>query len=204
MLYQAHGVDLMDIAAGGHLDQTTTSWLGDRAMNLRSGLSSVASSFFDQAQSLYQMISTNDAVQAMRNLVAKADTTWMSNNIHGVSTIEQLQTANPIMQRYIMANPVVRDMYLNNMVEGYSDSYTNLHGNAIGDSHYDYRRVMDGVMIVKDDHTLVKEYIEFIPEGEKELTLFEKVDILNAWNLINTSLDANELDPTSPVGNRLG
>ena len=204
MLQQAYGVDLMDIVAGGHLDQNTTSWLGERSQTLRSNLSTMASSFFDQAQNLYQMISTTTAVQAMRNLVAKTDNNWMSNNIHGIYSIEQLQTANPIMQRYIMAQQRLRGMYLNNMVEGYAESYENVAGNRIGESHYDYRRVMDEIMVIHDDHTEVKQYYEEIPEGDKELTLYEKVDILRVWNLVDQALDANEMDPTSPVGNLLG
>ncbi|MBW6072775.1 hypothetical protein KZ856_38035, partial [Pseudomonas aeruginosa] len=119
-------------------------------------------------------------------------------------TLEQLQTANPIMQRYIMAQERLRGMHLNNMVEGYADSYVNHHGDRVGERHYDYRRVMDEVLVVNDDHTVVKQFYEEIPEGDKELSLYEKVDILRSWNLVNVALDENEMDPTSPVGNLLG
>ena len=203
MLHQSYGVDLMDIAAGGHLDQQTVSWLGERSEHMFNNVSSMASNFFNQAREVYQMISSSDAVQALRNLTVKTDNVWATNNIHACFTIEHLQTANPVMQRYIMANPNVRDMYLNNTVEGYAGSYENLHGNNIGERHYDYRRVMDEVVIVHDTHIEYNHYYEEIPEGDKELTLYEKVDILKTWNLVNQALDAHEMDPTSPVGNLL-
>lgn len=204
MMHQAHGIDLMDIAAGGHLNQQTMSWLGERAETLRYNLSSAAISFFDQARNVYQMISTSDAVQALRNLTAKVDNVWQSNVIHSCLTIEELQTANPFIQRYIMAEPRLRTMYLNNEVEGYNESYTNCHGNNVGSNHYDWRRVMDQVVVVNDKGFEINHYYEELSEGEKELSIHEKVDILRTWNMVNHYLDENELDPTSPVGNMLG
>ncbi|AEH03482.1 hypothetical protein AVT69_gp056 [Pseudomonas phage PhiPA3] len=200
----AYGVDLMDIAAGGHLDQQTTNWLGSRIETMRNTLSSAAMGFFDQARNMYQMISANDAVQALRNLNAKVDNVWNANNVHYCNSLEQIQTANPIMQRWIMAMPTVRSMYLNNSLEGYADSYVNHHGDAIGAAHYDYRRVMDGIVEVADDHFKVTHYYEETPAEERPFTLHEQVDIIRTWNLVQQELDKNEMDPTSPVGNMMG
>lgn len=204
MMHQAHGVDLLDICAGGHIDQQTTSWLGERANALRTTISGAASQFFDQAKTMYAMISSNDAIQALRNLTAKSDNVWNSNVIHSLSTIEQLQTASPIMQRYVMAQPELRKMYLNSEVEGYADSYENLHGDRVGIQHYDYRRVMDGIVVVNEETASFNNFYELIPEGDKELTLYEKVDILRSWNTVNDALDVHEEDPTSAAGNMLG
>jgi hypothetical protein len=204
MLHQAHGVDLMDICAGGHLGQETVQWLGERSETMRSTLSGAAAQFFDQARSLYSMINVNDAIQALRNLTVKKDNVWNTNTILALSTIEQLQTANPIMQRFIMAEPRLRQMYLNNEVEGYSDTHVNLHGDRIGANHYDYRRVMDEVVIVTDDAMEYNHYYESLAEGDGELTLHEKVDILKTWNMVQQMLDVADEDPTSPFGNKLG
>lgn len=203
MLQQAYGVDLMDIAAGGHLDSHTSNWLQDRTYNLMQNVSSTTAGWFNKARTFYQTISESDALQALRNLTAKADTSWMGNNIHYCNSIEQIQTANPIMQRYIMAEPRLRDLYLNDSVEGYAGSYTNYHGTAVGVNHYDYRRVMDGMGIVTDTHLEWNDFYEIVPEEDKELSLFEKVDIIRTWNLVNRELDAHEMDPTSPIGNLL-
>lgn len=204
MLHQAHGVDLLDIVAGGHLDQQTSNWLGERANALRNTISGAASQFFDQAKTMYAMISTNDAIQALRNLTAKTDNVWNSNVIHSLTTIEQLQTAAPIMQRYIMAQPELRKMYLNGEVEGYADSYENLHGDRTGIRHYDYRRVTDGIVTATEEYAVFNNFYEVIPDGDVELTLYQKVDILRSWNTVNDALDEHEEDPTSAGGNRLG
>lgn len=204
MLQQAYGVDLMDIAAGGHLDNATTSWLADRSSALRESIGTAASGWFDKAKSFVHIIDTSSAIQALRNITVKKDNSWNTNNIYQCDTIESLQTANVVQQRYIMAEPRLRDLYLNNSVEGYADTYTNYHGSAIGEQHYDYRRVTDGMMMeTKDENFVVNSFYEEIPEGDFELTLHQKVDILRTWNMVNVALDANEMDPTSPVGNML-
>ena len=102
-----------------------------------------------------------------------------------------------------MAEPRLRDMYLNESVEGYAGSYHNYHGNAIGVNHYDYRRVMDGMAIVTDTHLEWNDFYEIVPEEDKELSLFDKVDVIRTWNLVNRALDEHEMDPTSPIGNLL-
>lgn len=202
-MMQAHGVDLLDICAGGHLDMGTQTWLGERSDALRSTISGAAQSFFTQAASLYTMISTSDAVQALRNLTVKADNAWQNNAIAYLSTTEQLQCAAPVMQRWIMAEPTVRGMYLNGEVSGYGESYENLHGNGIGAQHYDWRQVMSGIATVNDDAVTYTTYMEDTRD-DNPLTVFEKVDILRTWQVVQAALSEGEQDPTSPEGLMLG
>lgn len=199
----AHGVDLMDICAGGHLDSETTSWLSERTDALRATISPIAANFFDQAQSLYTMISSSDAIQALRNMTVRSDNSWMSNQIVYLGNTEQIQNASPLMQRWIMAEPTLRNMYLKNEVEGYGESYTNYHGNTVGEAHYDWRRVHDGMATFTPEGWSYKNYVEDTGE-DRELTVFEKVDILRVHNAVRCSLSEAEMDPTSTVGNMLG
>jgi hypothetical protein len=202
-MMQAHGVDLLDICAGGHLDMNTQSWLGDRSDALRATISTTAQSFFNQAASLYTMISTSDAVQALRNLTVKVEGAWQTNVISYLQTIDQVQCAPIVMQRYIMAQPDIRQMYLNGEVSGYGESYENLHGDSVGAKHYDWRQVMSGIVTVSDDSFQHTTYVEDTRD-DTELTVFEKVDILRTWNVVQTALSAAEQDPTSPEGLMLG
>jgi len=202
-MMQAHGVDLLDICAGGHLDMGTQSWLGDRSDALRATISTAAQGFFNQAASLYTMISTSDAVQALRNLTVKAENAWQSNTITYLNSIEQIQAAPIVMQRYIMAQEDLRKMYLNGEVSGYGETYENLHGDGVGAKHYDWRRVMDGIVTVQDEGFQYTQYVEDTRD-DAELTVFEKVDILRTWNQIPDMLSAAEMDPTSPEGLMLG
>lgn len=203
MMHQAYGVDLMDIAAGGFLDSTTTNWIQDRTQALMSTVSATTAGWFNKARTFYQTITETDAVQALRNLTAKADLSWKGNNVHLCTSIEQIQASNPVLQRYLMAEPNLRQLFLNQSCEGFAGVYNNVHGNAIGVNHYDYRRVTDGMLMVTESQVEWNDFYENIPDNDKELELYEKADMIRNWNLVNIALDANEMDPSSPIGNLL-
>lgn len=200
---QAYGVDLLDICAGGHLDAAAQSWLGERSDALRATISNTAATFFNQAATLYTMISSSDAIQALRNMTVKADNAWQNNAIVFLQTTEQVQCAAPVMQRWIMAQPDARQMYLNGEISGYGETYENLHGNGVGEKHYDWRQVMSGIGVVNGDSFGYTTYVEDTRD-DNELTVFEKVDILRTWQTVQTALSAGEQDPTSPEGLMLG
>lgn len=203
-MHASYGTDLLDVVAGGHLADNTVRWLNDRTEQLRPMISSTANMFFDQARKMHNMISSTDAIQALRNLTSKVSNIWQSNQIHRIQNLEGFQTANQVNQRWIMAHTPIRELFLNNSLEGYGESYNNVHGETIGASNYDYRRVMDGLMTPTVDTNVISNFYEVLKEGDEPLTLHQRVDIINNWNLLNTLMDEQELDPTSPLGNLLG
>lgn len=198
-----YGADLIDIMAGGHIDAGTSDWLQERSQSLRSTLSSAALTFMDQARQMYTMISTTDAAQILRNLTAKVSDIWSPTRIYALTSVQAFQTTNPVMQRWVMACPEVRSRYLNQELEGYEGSYVNHHGDAVGIKHYDYRRVMDGIVTVDEKEYRYTTYVELLSEGEENLTLHQKVDILRSWNLARIYLEEGDDDFTSTVGAKL-
>lgn len=198
------GNDLIDVFAGGHFDNSTSSWLGQRYETMRTTLSTQAANFFDGAQKMFTIISSSDAVQLMRNLTTKSDSTWNDHNITRLTTVPELQTAGLVNQRWIMANPTVRQVYLDGGISGYAGSYENFGGDAIGENHFDYRLVMDGIVTHDEKSYGFKTYYQAMPEGERELTIHEKADINASWNAIVGAVEAHEEDPTCPHGNMMG
>lgn len=200
--FAVSGGDIIDVFAGGYLDTGTTNWLSQRNEGIIQSVGAHAREFFTQAQSMFTMISQSDATMLLRNLQAKNENTW-AFNIVAIPDLVGLQTANPYMQRWIMAQPDLRQRYLNQEVEGYGDSYVNQHGDVWGDRHFDYRRVMDGIVTHDEDSFKYTQYYEAMGEHDRDLTLFEKIDILRTWNLVQHHLDAGEDDPTSVTGAKL-
>ena len=201
--HAALGNDLIDVFAGGHLDPGAMEYFNQRSQELQQSVSGQAAQFFHQARNLYQIISATDATQILRNLQSKAEGLWDHNTIHLMTNLSQLQTANPIMQRWIMAQPDLRQMYLNNEVDGYADSYVNYHGDTVGRLHYDYRQVVEGMVMPTADGYTVSHFIEERPEEDTPLTLHQKADVLRTWQLVKHYLDEADEDPTSPTGNKL-
>lgn len=198
------GADVMDAFAGGFPNQQTQQWLHAQSEQLRSISGHMASQFFDQAQSLYTVIDEMDAEQIRRNLREKNNALFGEQLIQPLTSLESIQTANPVMQRYIMAYPGLRERYFDQALDGYSDSYENIHGIAIGEEHRDYRFVMDAMVQapVDEDYRSV-EYIEPLADGEQDLTLGEKLDVLTTWSMVEHYLEEGDEDPTSVYGNKL-
>lgn len=126
-----------------------------------------------------------------------------NNVITVITDADQMSSANVTMQRYIMANPIIRKKWLNNLCDGWSDTYMPDDRYAIEDTHLDYQRVTDGICIVKEDGWEITHHYHILPEGEKELTIGEKLDIMFAWKIAEEIMALNDVDPTSIYGEKL-
>jgi hypothetical protein len=108
------------------------------------------------------------------------------------------------MQRWVMANPMVRELYHKQRCDGYSSTYTDVSPGDIKENHYDYRRTTDGVMLETTEGDYVtKWYIEELLPSDRHLTNSEKIDIINTWTVVNNALMMKELDPTCNNGGML-
>ena len=113
------------------------------------------------------------------------------------------------MQRWIMANPDVRKLYHEQRIDGYSDTYEDIHENSIGESHYDYRRVMNGIVVDNDDEEAdygwsSVTYFEDLAEEDRELRIDEQYDILSSWHYLQRYLAVGKEDPTSLFNGDIG
>lgn len=201
-MHASLGTDLIDIFAGGRLGQGTKEFFTDRSAEIRATVSGTATQFFDQARSLYQVIDSSAALQILRNLKTKVDTSWQSNEILRLNSLQELQTAAPVMQRWIMAQPDLRNKFLHQEVQGYGDSYVNLQGDAVGRRQYDFRCVTDGMVFENDEGYHYVQYYEDTGD-DVALTLHQKVDILKTWKQVEHYLSEADEDPTSPEGLKL-
>ncbi len=192
MAFVDAGNDLIDMMAGGSLDTASRNWLNESAQYAATIVSDAGRALFEKAKSMYQMVNEADSLKFLRNLNSKKDNLWEENAIAFLGTLEKLQTAGPIMQRWIMANPEVRTRYLNQTLDGYSGSYNNVQGESVELSQYDYRRVIDGVVVIGEKSWGYKSVQEELPEGEKHLTIYEKKDIWNTWEMCQVFLEEDD------------
>lgn len=197
------GADVMDVMAGGRLDDTAQEWFQHQAQTLQNTVSGAAQNFFNQARNMYQTVSDSQAMQMLRNLRSRRETVWSDSLVIPLRRLEQLQTAGPVMQRWVMAQPTLRQRYLNQEVEGYGDSYVNYHGDKVGNDHIDYRAVTDSFVMTggDDEDWVAHNHFEFV-EGTR-LSRDDQLTILNTWDLVEHYLEEGGEDPTSPYGNQL-
>lgn len=189
---------------GAERHRGTTEYLKNQFTNMSSVVTEASSGFFNKAREMWDRFNGAEAINSAKAAVRKLGAVFQSNSIRELREIGEIQNAPIAMQRYIMAQPKVRERFHRQRCDGYSDTYVDVFPNDIGEQHYDYRRVMDGVLQYdKEGKAYIVHYIENNQEGEQNLTLTEQVDILNTWDLVASLMEYGERDPTSVYNSKL-
>lgn len=169
--------------------------------NLIGGIGDVLN---NQLANFYENFNGESAIRAIKSFRRKVEGIFEQDVIKPLFSIEELQKATLVMQRFIMAQPDIRALYHQQRCDGYSSTYIDMQPDAIGDKHYDYRRVMDGLGVVDDEDALnFTYYYDDVPDDEIQLTLLDKVDITSTWSRIKDFIDQGKDDPTSVFGDTL-
>lgn len=198
--------DQFEALAFGQKHPGTLNFLQNQISNIQN-MSSVFTDagkmFISAATDMYNQYNSSEALRRVEAAVRKVSHVFQTNTIRSIWEIGDFQQAPIIMQRYILAEPTVRQMYLDQRCDGYSNTYVNVHGNDIKDDHYDYRRVMDGIVqdYVDDDGVTdwtASFYIEDLIEGDRKLSVEEQCCIIDTWEAIRYTISCGEDDPTSP------
>lgn len=160
--------------------------------------------FMDRARDVYQQVSGSDAMRRLKGAARQVASSWDRDIIKPLSTVAEFQTAPNAMRRWLMAEPTIRSMYHKGRCDGYSDTYRDREPDAIGEDHYDYRRVMNGIVEETDEGFYFTEYLEDIYEGEQEFTPEEQFDIVTSWRNMAVLVASGEDDPTSKWNAKIG
>ena len=167
-------------------------------------LSDAGRNFMSRATAAFEHYNGSDALRFARNAIRAVEGAFETPRIRELSTLGELTSANPLMQRWIMANPTVRGLYHSQRVDGYSDSYTDMQPGHVGEDHYDYRRVMDGFMSTDESgHAKFTQYVENLVDGDRDLIFEESLDIQHGWSALEYFIALGKEDPTSSTGGSL-
>jgi len=184
----------------GQTHPAVTDFLSNQFNKIGSAISDATNNFRLESKNLYDHFNSNAVVRFARNTVNKffGVNDVKIDNIQFLTDIGQFQNAGLNMQRWVMANPTVRQLYHDQQIDGYSSTYVDMSPNDIGADHYDYRRVNDGVMkFSKEDDWKCIEYLDELKEGDRDLMIDEKSDILHSWSNLEYLLSLCGKDPTS-------
>lgn len=182
----------------GQQHQNTIEFCRDQMDNMSNGLSMASEAFQERARSLFDTFAGSDAMRLATAAKRAVNSLWDDDNIKELCTIAEMQWAGQTMQRYVMASPFIREKYQKQTIEGYEGSYTDFFEGDIGEDHYDYRRVMNGVMVeTKPDTYYATTYYDDLYPNDRELEIEEQSDILNSWENIKAAILEDKEDPTS-------
>lgn len=189
----------LDLALYGDKSNILINYLWNQLQQIPQQFNEFSNRVYEQISNAYNFFTDKLVQYGIRNSLNKTSLKIENEYIHEIINFEDFQNANITMQRWIMANPIVREQYLKNNIEGYGDSYTNLHGNTIGLNNYDYRRVMDKVIDENevDERFVIRYFDEPLLIGDRELNHYEKVQILNTWRAAEWLMEVSKFDFTA-------
>ncbi|MND14826.1 hypothetical protein D3C81_193550 [compost metagenome] len=182
----------------------TLQFLQDQAAVFSQNLTATGRAFMQTATAKWDQYFGENAMRAARAAVRSVQTMWDADVIRTLTSIAQMQHAPQVMQRYIMADPFIRDMFLQQKLDGYSDTYVNKHGNAVGHAHYDYRRLMNGVVQEREDGAWEAwTFWEELEPGDVELKFDEQFELIDSIGNIVRKIRQGKDDPTSRYNSSL-
>lgn len=201
----AAGFDYMMFPEQAHSSQ---AYLQQQLTRFSDTLTDVGKGFLSATKTLYESVANSDAIRKAKAAIRLATGMFHPNMIRPLETLEDLQSAQPMMQRYIMAEPTIRKLYHEQKCDGYNDSYVDVEPDRIGETHHDYQRVMTGVVQEVDNEDgsstwrATQYYHEPYPD-EADLTANERVDIINTWEYARLFAETLS-DPTNIFGGTVG
>lgn len=200
------GSEAFDYLLYGDSNPINQEYFKQQLQNFSHTLNDAGRRFMEGSRELYARINDSAIAERAKLAVRKAMNLFTPNTIRELDSLQALRTCQPVMQRYMMAFPGIRSLYHQQRCDGYSDSYHDLHPNQVGEDHYDYRRVMNGVVKVGEEGEpdySVRLYMEDLLHEDRDLTHMEKVDILHSWELADLFLKQS-IDPTSIFSEKIG
>jgi hypothetical protein len=182
----------------------TIAYLQREATKFYHELTDIGKSFIDQSKRAFEAINNSETMRAAKAVIRKVANLFHPNSVYFISNLDDIRFAQSRMQHFIMAEPSIRQAYLEKRCDGYSDSYIDPFPEKIKEDHYTYRRATDGLFVETSDGGLKSTtWFEDLLPGDRNLTLQEKCDIVNTWSIVNMFV-SNGLDPTSIYSEELG
>lgn len=206
------GFGAIDAVMGGSPTQDALQYFNQSYNNVVAAAQSIGNAAVQQiyqvAANAYQHIMDTRPWEIAEAVIRQTSAIFDPNAIRPCLTIADLQTAKPIMQRWIMACPEIRTMYHNGQLEGYNGSYEDPQPNLVGADQYEYRRATSGMIAQTNSDNdeqgwSATTYFEKLLEGDQPLTHLEKVDIGITWAACMAHIRTQQYDPTSVFNSRL-
>lgn len=198
MVQVVNGDDATFVAmAYGRPSERTFQFLDNMRDKFNNNLTEHASNFYQSCQSLYRRIDNSEAMRLLKAAYGVMETFRLPDIIQTLSTIAEMQNAPNAMIPWVMANPVIREMYQNRQCAGYGDLYENMFGASIGMTHQDYRVATHGLWREVQGEMVCDIYADVSANPTLQLDIDEQLHITSTWIEMEDYLEKNRRDPTS-------
>jgi hypothetical protein len=159
--------------------------------------------FMNTAKSRFDEFHGSEAIQKAKIALQHVAQAQNLDGVRSLFDVVDFQTALPVMQRWVMACPEIREVYHKQQCDGYSETYVDSDPGKIGDNHYDYRRVMNGIVHEVDGIEVAHIYSEDLRPGDTDLIIHEQKIILSTWDIARLMFKKGYDDLTNQTGGKL-
>jgi len=186
----------LDYVLYGNKSNFFSNYITQQLQQIKPTFNEFSNRIYQTLQNSYDFINNKLTQYGIVNQLANSGLQVMDNYIMPLMSFTELQQANLTMQRWIICHPEVKQLYVNQDIDGYSESYKNIFGKEVGEEDYNYRRATDGLLTSTDDYWVVKHYIDDLLPGDRELENFEKFAISHTHDTIDYILSTCKFDFT--------
>ena len=186
----------LDLALYGNRSELIGNYLQNQMQQLPQAFNQFTDRLWNSMQQTYHFVTDKLTQFNLMNQLQQNQMAIPDFQFQTLTDFEQLQNANLTMQRWVMAHPQMKQMYVNQHIDAYSESYKPVTPKAVGDDDYDYRRVMNGIIIPTDEGCKVVTYQDDIHPNDHELTMIEQHNVLMTWEAIDSILEMSKFDFT--------
>jgi len=186
----------LDMVLYGNKSHILSNYISQQLSKIPTAFNEFSQRIQDSLYSSYNYLNDKLTQYAIMNQVTSNNVNILDNQYVSLSSFMELQNANTTMQRWVMSHPDLRQLYIDQNVDGYSETYKNVFGKDTGEEDYNYRRVMNNVLTSTDEEWVVKHYIDELLPGDRELNHFEQVKVLHTYDTIDWILSNCKFDFT--------
>ncbi len=185
----------------GTLSQNTVNYLQNQIQSLANAGTEYGRAVYERSMAVFNAVNSDEANQLAEAVLSQVESLMGMDIIEPLLTVPLLQSAKPIMQGWIMTDPIMRKAWYDGKIEGYSDTYQDDQPGAIGHEHEAYRYLMNGVFV--EHETQAWQYSLYADRDHNKdtmLSIRKLADIVQTQEAARMALEDGELDPTSQYG----
>lgn len=182
----------------GTLSQNTVNYLKAEIQSLASNTSEYSKQLYERSLALFDQVNSEKANLLAEAVLSQVDSMMGLDIIEPLLTIDLLQAAKPIMQNWIMTNPVIRQAMYDGKLEGYSDTYKDPEPGLVGHEMEAYRFLMNGVVVEHETQSgQYSLYYDREHNADTQLTMRKLSAIVETQEAAVQAYLQGDRDPTS-------
>lgn len=183
----------------GNVSQSTVNFLQSQLTSMQN--IPYLQGFHALAQQQFENVNGETAKRIADAVIRNSDSLFQDNIVRNLSTMEQLQTAPLVMQRWLMTSELLRTEAAKQRIDGYKETYVDSDPGSNTIFQRDWRLLNQGLLIEQEDGDwMMRQYFEEWKDVETPLTISQRIDVFNSISFAEAFVKAREEDPTSPYG----